>query len=280
MVDLHTHTTASDGMLTPSQLVDAAKKIGLAAIAITDHDTIDGLQEGIAAGMRIGIEVVPGIELSARSDAKTHIVGLQIDYHSHELEDALAVLKERRNQRNRKIVDALRTIGLPITWQEVEDIAAGGVIGRSHIARVLQKNHAVSSVADAFSCYLNRGCPGYVPSFHYSAKECIALIKQAGGFAFLAHVHSTQKSGEELYQLLIEYRSYGLDGIEGYYTDYTPDMQETYLHLAEELHLKVSGGSDFHGEVKPENHLGIGRENLCIPDTVWTAICQKKENWR
>ncbi|MBZ4644988.1 MAG: 3,5-nucleoside bisphosphate phosphatase [Petroclostridium sp.] len=264
-IDLHVHTTASDGSMTPSQVVQYAAKKNLAAIAITDHDTIEGVSEGVEQGKKEGIEVVPGIEISVDFGVEMHILGYFIDIDSTILNDTLNKLKYYRDQRNPQIIQKLNELGVEITMDEVESKANGRIVGRPHIAAVMIDKGYVNSTDEAFDRYLSVGRPAYVKKQKLLPEEGIELIKQAGGFAVLAHPIFLKKEDEELEYLLRQLIRYGLDGIEGYYSDYSAEVSNKYLALARKYNLIVTGGSDYHGKSKPYIELGEGYGTLKVP---------------
>lgn len=268
LIDLHTHSTCSDGTLTPRELVLHAKNAGLSAIALSDHDTVDGIPEALEAGKEYGIEVIPAIEFSAEATAECHILGFFTDHNSEPLKAMLKGLIEKRFLKCTLMCEALRKCGLDITDQEVFSLAKDSTPGRVHMANILIKKGYVSSVNEAFDKYLAKGKPGYRTVLKPSPEEVISVIEKAGGKAYAAHLHLLKMPLEELERYLKELKSYGLCGVEGYYTEYTPAMFEKYNALAKKLDLKISGGSDFHGKNKPHIEIGKGTGNLEIPYSV------------
>ncbi|MBW1918410.1 MAG: PHP domain-containing protein [Deltaproteobacteria bacterium] len=258
-VDLHTHSTASDGSFRPQELVTMARDRGLRAMALTDHDTIDGVAEAIQAGAQLGIEVIPGIEISADFPEGTmHILGYFIDYQQPLFNQQLQVLKEARAHRNPRIVEKLNQLGLTISWEDILQVSGGGQIGRPHIARALVVKGYVQDQQEAFDQYLRQGGPAYVPKFRLPPAEAIALIRQAQGIPVLAHPFTLGLGLEQLKAQLQELQELGLAGLEVYYPEHSPNMQADYFRLTQELGLLVTGGSDFHGANKPGIELGKG----------------------
>lgn len=258
LVDLHTHSTASDGSLTPTEVVRLAKVRGLAAIALTDHDTVDGLAEAMAAGETYDLEVIPGVEISAQhNQGSMHILGYWVNYTSPRLAERLAVLKEARRNRNPRIIAKLNALGIPLTIEEVYRVSGGGQVGRPHIARALYEGGYVSTLQEAFDLYLGNQGRAYVSKFRYPPEEAIAMIRDAGGLAVLAHPFTL---GLDSYQVLKPFLQklmvLGLAGVECYYPEHTPAQEALYVALARELGLLITGGSDFHGDNKPEVELG------------------------
>lgn len=264
-IDLHTHSTKSDGSMTPAEVVREAKEKGLAAIALSDHDGIDGLREAMLEGERIGVEVVPAIELSVQSDTETHILGYYIDIENRELIDELEKAKRVRDLRAVGTCEKLNQLGFDISMDEVRAIAPPGLVARAHFAKVMADKGYVASVKEAFTLWLDNGRPAYNNTQYFSPEEGIRLIKAAGGLAFVAHLHLIRLDDEAMEAFLRRLMSVGLDGIEGYYTDYTKDMEDTYQRMARRLGLAISGGTDFHAAMKPHIGIGVGLGNLRIP---------------
>lgn len=264
-IDLHTHSTASDGTLTPRELVRAAADAGLAAMALTDHDTVNGLAEALKAGEDFGVEVIPGCELSCESDAGwMHIVGLWLPENPASLVAAFDWVLEGRRNRNHDIVAKLNELGIDVTYEEIAELA-GGVIGRPHFARILHQKGVVDTVQEAFDVYLGTGGKAYIPKRKLSPERAIGLLREEGAIPVLAHPFMLEMSEDELEAKLRELMGYGLEGIEVFYTEHTPEQVEKFSRLADRLGLLVSGGSDFHGEVKPDIGLGVGRGGLEVP---------------
>ncbi|MBO5859405.1 MAG: PHP domain-containing protein [Clostridia bacterium] len=271
-IDLHTHSLMSDGSMTPAEVVREAKKADLAAIALSDHDTIDGIREAMAEGEKIGVEVVPAIEFSVQSETETHILGYYIDIENPLLKKALESVVELRRFRNRETCRKLNELGFDITLEEAQAIAPNDFIGRAHFAKLLADKGYTKSVKEGFQLYLENGKYAYCGKQSLTDEEAVRLIKACGGAAFVAHLHLTKKSDDELREFLIRLKNCGLDGIEGYYTEYSPEMQEKYQNLARELGLIISGGTDFHANMKPHIAIGTGLGNLRIPYSVLETI--------
>jgi len=267
-IDLHTHTVCSDGSMTPADLVRHAKESGLSAVAVSDHDTADGVKEAMAVGNEVGIEVVPAIELSAISDTETHILGYFIDPDSEALVSAVDNIRAIRTQRIGETCEMLEKYNIHVTLGEVKAKAGGGILCRAHIAKLMTEKGYSTSPKAAFNEWLNVGCPCYSESQALTDTEAVELIRKAGGDAYLAHLHLTKKSGDDLDAFVKHLVDAGLIGIEGYYTDYTPEMAETYRNLAKKYSLKISGGTDFHGSFKPHISIGRGLGEMRIPYSV------------
>jgi predicted metal-dependent phosphoesterase TrpH len=260
LIDLHTHSTASDGSLSPRELVALALNSGLKALALTDHDTTAGNREAIAEARKFNLTFVPGVEISCDFGIYSfHILGYWIDPENELLKNTLKILLEYRTQRNLKIISRLRDLGIEISYDEVEEIAGNEVVGRIHFAQILMQKGVVPSIKEAFTRLLNIGRPGYVAKKRLTAAEGINLILQAGGFPVLAHPGLYPfKSQNELNSILKELISVNLQGIEVYYSAHNSNQTESYLALAQKLNLAISGGSDFHGSAKPDILLGTG----------------------
>lgn len=275
-IDLHTHSLKSDGAQTPADVVRTAYAAGLSAIALSDHDNIEGVPEAMAEGQRLGIEVIPAVELSAQSDTELHILGYFIDIHNRQLKDAMAYALQVRNQRQEETCRKLNEQGFQITMDELRQEANGNsVLCRAHFAQILVKKGYVSAVQDAFTQYLSVGCYAYSNRQALTGPEAVTLIREAGGIAVAAHLHLMKLPDPELKAYLKTLIPYGLDGVEGYYTDYTPDMNRRYRAMAEELGLTISGGTDYHGANKPHISIGTGRGNLQIPYSVLDGLRQR-----
>ena len=262
MIDLHTHTTNSDGSLTPRELVKLAKEQGFSAIAVTDHDTVDGIGEATQAAEELGMEVIPGIELSSNFARELHMIGLYINPKYPPLVEKLKELAKNREKRNLKTLEILNRLGMPITVEEVKQIATGNIWGRAHFAKLLCDKGYVASVKEGFQKYLGHGRVAHVNEDRIDPEEAISLIRRSGGVPILAHMHYLKLSDEELRNLLVRFKQSGLAGAEVIYTEYTPEQTKLYTELVEELGLLKSGGSDFHGAMKPQipldpNHLRI-----------------------
>lgn len=275
LIDLHTHTTASDGSMNPRELVRHAKYSGLSAVAITDHDTIEGIEDALDEGKRINFEVIAGLEISADYNPEMHILGYFFGETYLNIKDTLVNLKRNRKKRNPKIVNKLNEMGFNITMEEVKKEARGDIVGRMHIAEVLMKKGYVKSVEEAFDKYLSSGKPAYFKKDKLTPKEGILEILKAGGIPVLAHpvyLHLGLKGLDDLLSALV---SAGLRGIEAYYVDNTEKDTEELLKMSKRHNLLVTGGSDFHGSFKPDIAIGKGRGNLIIPYELLDALKKK-----
>ena len=264
-IDLHTHSTCSDGTFLPAEVVKLAKEKGISAIALTDHDTVDGLPAAIEAGKKYGVEVITGIEFSVNADTEMHMLGLNFDIDCPSIREVLDEMIIEREKRNHIVIEKLAELGMYITIEDILAETTSRVTGRSQIAKAMMKKGYVSTLKEAFDKYLYFGRPVFVERKSLTPEEAIELIHKSGGKAFLAHLNQTGKTDEELYTVLSNLKKAGLDGIEGYYTEYTEDMNRRYRKMAADLGLLLSGGSDFHGENKAGYELGEGKGNLRIP---------------
>ena len=269
MIDLHTHSIFSDGTNTPEELVAMAEKRGLTALGLTDHDTVGGIPRLLAAAKEVSLEGVPGIELSAECERGTmHILGYFIDYTSPELLEKIAVVRKGREARNLEILKKLNKLGYVLQWSEVEKHAGADVIGRPHIAQALLERKQVKSKKAAFELLLAKGRPAYAERYRYSAKECIDLIRKAGGVSVLAHPATIYRPDDELRTIVAELKDFGLNGIEAHYGEHRPENMKKFMGWAEELDLVCTGGTDFHGKNTPDLKLGTGFGQLKVPDEV------------
>lgn len=280
IVDLHVHSTESDGTFTPEQVVIAAKEAGLSAFALTDHDTASGVAKASPVALECGIELIPGIELSTQYEIPTakkqskevHIVGLYIDPANPELLSRTKEFRECRDSRNAKMVTALQQEGFDITMEKLIADNPDSVITRANIARYLYQHGMIKTVSEAFDKYIGDGCKCYVGRFKVTPMEAVELIHAAGGIAILAHPLLYHMSTVTLQRLIDDLKAVGLDGIEAIYSTYTTGEEQFVKKLARENNLLISGGSDFHGENKPSIHLGTGRGHLYVPYSVLDDI--------
>lgn len=266
-VDLHLHTSFSDGSLSPAEVLALAKQARVTALAITDHDIVDGLPEAFQAGAELGIDVIPGVEISSRhGNSELHILGYFLDWKDPELNRRLATLRESRHTRNPRIIQKLNELGLDLTYEEVRTLAGPASVGRPHIARVLMNKGYVTSAKDAFDRYLAEGKSAYVERDLPSPADAIAWIKAAHGVAVLAHPTWVKESAEGLLKLCEKLKVEGLGGVEVHYSTHNKRQTSEYLNLAKQLDLLVTGGSDFHGITKPDIEVGVGRGSLNVSE--------------
>ena len=275
-VDFHTHSTFSDGTYTPTELINHAVEIGLSAIALTDHDTVNGINEAISASKGKDIEFIPGIEFSVADGTEIHIIGLFIDPQNETLLDVIHKTRSQRESRMKGVIEKLQNFGFDITYEEARHLAGGDFVGRAHIAHILMDKGYVTTIKEAFDKYIGLNKPCYVEKKEITPKDAITAIRSAGGLAFLAHLHQTKFNFQQLDKLLCELKSYGLNGIEGYYTEYTNDHIKEFRTLAQKHNLFYSGGSDFHGSMKPTVKLRSGYSDLHIPYSILTTLKRLK----
>lgn len=278
MIDLHAHTTRSDGSLTPTELVKRAADKGLKAIAITDHDTSQGIEEALLAGEKYGIEVVPGVELSTKLDGRNvHIVGLYLDNDNQQYKDFIEMMKDSREGRNLMVIHKLSELGLDISLEDFPPIEEGVIITKGNIARVLIEKGYASNAAEAITKYLEKGCPAYVPRKHVSPERAVEVIHKAGGVAILAHFNQIfRKDREKSYEYGKKVAAMGIDGIEVRYSEFDEELRSMAESIADEYGLLKSGGSDFHGDIKPDIEVGTGRGDLYVPYEYLAKIKEKK----
>jgi len=267
VVDLHTHSIYSDGTNSPAELVAMAEERGLRALALTDHDTVAGIAELLAAGEDSTVETIPGIELSAECGSGTmHILGYFIDPSSPVLAEMLTKVRAGRTARNIEILKKLNRLGYVLRWSDLEKHTGKDVVGRPHFAEVLVERGYVKSKKTAFDLLLAKGRPAYAERYHCTADECVGYIRAAGGIAVLAHPATIHLSDPKLRALVGELKEQGLGGIEAYYAEHRPENRKKFIGWAEELGLLCTGGSDFHGENSPDLKLGTGFGQLHVPD--------------
>jgi len=280
-IDLHTHSTKSDGSYSPTELVEYALEKNLSAIALTDHDTVAGIDEAFEAAKGKPIEIVPGIELSSEYQGKDiHIIGLDIDYNSATLNTKLTRFQESRSNRNRLMCEALQQHGLDITYEKLIAAFPSSVITRAHYAQYLVNNKLISSKEEAFDRYIGDYGPCYIHRKKGSPKQAIQLILSAGGIPILAHPMLYHFGTTQLNELVGKLVDAGLIGIEAVYSSHNASEERDIRKLAQKHQIQISGGSDFHGKVKPKLDLGIGYGKLFIPEDILTNLRAKKEGNR
>lgn len=256
-VDLHMHTTHSDGSYSPRELVRYAKEKNLGCISVTDHDTMSSYEECAGEAKKLGIELIPGIEVSAQFEPGTlHILGFFLDRNHPPLKAALEEIQRARRERNPQIIEKLSQLGIPITLEEVVEASGGKQVGRPHFSKVLVKKGVVKSMEEAFRKYLAKGKPAYIDKRRLSSGEAIQRIREAGGIASIAHPKQMKLEEAELTKELARLVGEGLGGIEAYNSCQDRDEAALYKRLAKRFNLLVTGGSDFHGANKPDVDLG------------------------
>lgn len=272
-IDLHLHTTHSDGSLRPSEVLALAQKAGVTALAITDHDIVDGIPEALETGARLGIEILPGVEISSfDGKSELHILGYCINWQDETLLGRLATLRKSRHRRNPLIIERLQALGLELTYDEVRSLAGTESVGRPHIARLLMEKGYVTSAKEAFDRYLAEGRPGYVARELPTPAEAISWIRNARGVAVLAHPTWVKESTETLPAFIRALKDNELGGMEVHYSTHTKQQTAKFLELTKQFGLLVTGGSDFHGLTKPDIAVGTGRGSLKVPERLLAPL--------
>jgi predicted metal-dependent phosphoesterase TrpH len=271
-IDLHIHTVFSDGTYTPEEAVFRAKKLGLVAISITDHDSVAGLASALVAGKRLGIEVVPGVEMSTDvGEDEIHILGYLLNWKKEDFLRQLEKFQAARANRNQKLLKKLDDLGMRVDYREVRKLAPRGVISRLHIARLMVEKGYVRSIGDAFEQWLNPGKPAYVQKMKVPPFEIIELLLKAEAIPVLAHPFLSHRD-----DLIPDLVKAGLKGIEVYHSAHNPQMVAHYKRIAQKHHLLITGGSDCHGEAKDKVLMGKVR----VPETLLIDLKKAKEKIR
>lgn len=275
-IDLHTHSLFSDGSSTPLQLVELAMERRITALALTDHDTMDGVEEIMRIGHDQGMTVLSGVEISAQYfDLSVHLLGYGIDPADSDFHTWLGRLQEGRAERNDKILNSLQQLGVDITQEELQRISSQGLVGRPHFAHLLINKGIVGNFNEAFRLYLGKGRTAWHRRFCYTAAEAITAIHRAGGIAVLAHPGQIDPEMKKQPALVRELALYGLDGIEVYYPSHSKKTKKQLGALASTLGLIKTGGSDYHGATRPANDLAGGQGNFCPPDSLLEPIRER-----
>jgi len=283
VIDLHTHSTVSDGSEPPGRVVELAAAAGCSALALTDHDSLAGLGEARKAAAEFGVRLVPGCEVSCRKPAppagapriegSVHVLVYFVEPGEGPLQEELVKLRGDRAIRNKELAARLVELGTGVTYEDVLAEAADEAgIGRPHFARALVKAGAAEDIDDAFDRWLADGRPGYVPKARLDPPDVARLAHESGGVAVLAHPLSTGLGPQHLERLIAELAEGGLDGMEAVYASYTPDQRSILRRMAARLGLVATGGSDFHGSFKQGLHVGTGRGDLNVPDEALAAL--------
>jgi predicted metal-dependent phosphoesterase TrpH len=273
-VDLHCHSTASDGTCSPAEVVQLAVRSNLTALSLTDHDTIAGVAEAAAEAKKAGIDFLPGIEISAEypHPGTMHILGYGIDPHSQTLKSLTQTLIAGRDNRNPRIIAKLREMGVAITMEEVEKESGGQVMGRPHIAAILHRKGYVSSIKEAFNKYLAQGAPAYFDKERLTPRQALEMIRQCGGLPVLAHAIQLRTDNDaQLDRVVKDLVDLGLAGIEVLHSDHNPEWIDKCEKLATKYKLLKTGGSDFHGTNKAHIQLGNAR-NHRVPREWFDAL--------
>jgi hypothetical protein len=288
VIDLHTHSSVSDGSEPPGRVVELAAAAGCSAVALTDHDSLAGLAEARRVAADLGVRLVPGCEVSCRKPARpagapriegsVHVLVYFVEPGEGPLQDELVKLRGDRAVRNAKLAALLVEMGTGVSYEDVVAEAGDEAgVGRPHFARALVKAGAAEDIDDAFDRWLADGRPGYVPKSRLDVADVARLARQSGGVAVLAHPLSTGLDGPTLERLVTELAEGGLDGIEAVYSSYTPDQRSVLRRIAKRTGLVATGGSDFHGSFKPGLYVGNGRGDLNVPDELLTALEARRD---
>jgi len=281
-IDLHIHSTASDGTVSPPEILQLALQQNLSAIAITDHDTLDGVKEALACGIPRSLQFLTGIEISSNPPpgfsipGSLHILGYGINTNDKHLNSMIEKLQEARTNRNPKIIARLSRAGLDISLSEVVEKAGTGQAGRPHIAMLMVEKGMVDSVNEAFDLFLGKGKPAYVDKPRIASSEVLRIIINAGGIPVLAHPGLVQSESDETVERLVgTLKKEGLKGVEVYYPRHTLAQTEEYNELAKKNNLLVTGGSDFHGSVYPDIEMGSGSGDFFVPYSLYDEITKE-----
>ena len=280
-IDLHIHSTASDGTFSPAEILALAQDLNLAAIAITDHDTINGSKEALGIGVPPSLKFLTGVEISASPppsfpySGSLHILGYSIKIDNPLLNKSLATLQEARKNRNPGIIDRLHSMGVAVSMDELLNEVGDGQLGRPHIARLMVKKGYVESIQEAFDKYLGKGKPAYVDKYRIDCSRAIEVILGAGGIPVIAHPFLLNpKNIEDIEELVIILKAMGLKGIEVYYSEHSQDNISKLEDIANRHELLMTGGSDFHGSLKPEIKMGSGKGDLFVPYILYEKLME------
>lgn len=277
LIDLHIHTTASDGTFSPKEVVEMALERNLSVIAITDHDTVAGVEEAMEASEGKEITVVPGVEISCLySGREIHMLGLFLDWKKPEFLEHMEEMRREREDRNQKMIEKMQADGIPVTKEKLQFGEPDTVITRAHFARFLEQEGMVKKKDEAFKKYIGEGCPYYLPRRYIPYEKAIDWIKEAGGLAILAHPYLYGFKEPKVRQMLLDLKEAGLDGLEAYHSSVNNGQSNLLREYAKEYGLLVSGGSDFHGSNKPYVHLGVGKGNVRITDYVYEKLIKRQ----
>lgn len=280
-VDLHIHSTASDGTLAPRDIIALALRVPLGAIALTDHDSIAGSREVLISGVPPDLGFLTGVEISADpppsypGPGSIHILGYGIRLDDPELNRVLEKLQNARRDRNPRIISLLNKLGIAIRLEEVEKEAGNGQPGRPHIAKLMVRKGVVKTIDEAFDRFLGNGRPAYAEKFRIESSHAIELVNAAGGIPVLAHPGLLElETNEQLDEILQEMIAFGLKGIEVYFSEHSQEQTKRYAELARRYDLLMTGGTDFHGDIQPEVQLGVGRGDVFVPYALYERLIE------
>jgi hypothetical protein len=277
MIDLHTHSRCSDGSDTPTEVIDKAAAAGCSAIALTDHDGLAGLEEAATRARELGIEFVPGCEVSVAFDpGSLHILCYFVSEEGS-LAAKLGDLRDERERRNSRLLDTLDGIGITIAPEEVREVAGSEVIGRPHVAEVLMRHGYVTSISEAFDRYLGKGAPAYVAREHVDPREIVDLAQRSGALTAIAHPMSMGLYGSALERQVGAFAEMGVTGLESYYSTYDAETRRALVELARKYDMVPTGGSDYHGSYKPGLFVGSGNGDLNVPDASLEELLDRKK---
>jgi len=281
-IDLHIHSTASDGSLSPVQILQKAERLGLKAIGITDHDSLEGSRAALLIGSSSSMGFLTGVEISAspppgfRVSGSFHILGYAIRLDHPGLNTALETQRQARKARNPQIIKRLNDLGMTISDEQLQAEFPHAQIGRPHIAQLMLRKGYARSIDDAFDRFIGKGRPAYVEKYRMSCSSTIETIRQAGGFAVLAHPSLLKVDGWDTFQALVSsMKDLGLAGLEAYYPEHSPEQTKALIDMAERHDLLVTGGTDFHGAINPEIEMGSGKGSFRVPYQVYEAIMNR-----
>lgn len=278
-IDLHIHSTASDGTVSPSKIISLAHSLNIGAIAITDHDTIDGSKEALTLDIPHSLKLLTGVEISVSSNPSLpyagsfHMLGYSIRLDDPVLNRTLDMLQDARRNRNPKIVKRLNNLGINLSLKDVADEFGEGQLGRPHIAQFMVKRGFVKSINEAFDKYLGTGKPAYVDKYRLDCGRAIEIILASGGIPVLAHPFFLHIENKDRFEdLIVSLKKIGLKGIEAYYPEHSPDLTVFYAEIANRYDLLITGGTDFHGSIKPDIKMGSGRGDLFVPYSLYENL--------
>jgi hypothetical protein len=268
VIDLHTHSTVSDGSDDPARIPELAHEVGCRAVALTDHDRQDGVAAAAARAAELGIELIPGVEISCEHTGTMHVLVYFLEPGEGPLQDELTRLQQVRDNRNRLMADLMGRLGLPVTYDEIQQEAGGMGAGRPHIAKILVRKGVVGSIQEAFDVWLAKGQPAYMDKERLSPDVALRLAVASGAVPVLAHPFSLGLSPADMESTIAELVTYGLGGVEAIYGRYSPADRSAVAALARRHGLLVTGGSDHHGTYKPDLRVGVGTGDLNVDDSI------------